>query len=557
MTTTNNINFENLAPKIKQFLYDYVKVESFTASKCEKGVETFFTDYFSNVEYFKNNPDNFGLYSIENDPHDRHVCWAMVNGSGDDAVVLVHHYDVVGIEDFKNLKGLAFSPDELREALCSSIDMFDEDVQKDLRENTFTFGRGSADMKGGGSIQYMLLEEYSKMEDFKGTVIVIGVPDEENLSAGMRAAVKLLAELKKKYNFNYRIMMNSEPHQRKDFSKGVFSEGTIGKLLPFVYVRGFLAHVGKVFEGLNPVNVMSEIVRRTELNMDLTDTVYPENAPGPTWLYLKDSKEVYDVSMPLNMYGCLSVLTLKKTPAEIMEQVRAICEASFDKVIEEMNASYKTFLVNTGRPEAQLPWKTSVVSFKELYNQAVSDSGEEFVTKYNDRLNELNKEILDEKTTYIDANFRLVDFIFDHVKDMSPKVVYGLVPPYYPSVANPAFDNLADDIKTLSNMLGEYSKENFDLPYVTEYYYTGITDLSYTSIKDPDLVKASMEECMPLFGNAYDLPIDELNYISMPCINIGPWGKDFHKITERVNTEDLLVRTPQILNKAIYTVLNR
>ena len=46
--------------------------------------------------------------------------------------------------------------------------------------------------------------------------------------------------------------------------------------MPFIYVRGFLAHVGKVFEGLNPVNIMSDIVRRTELNMNPSDLVYPK-----------------------------------------------------------------------------------------------------------------------------------------------------------------------------------------------------------------------------------------------------------------------------------------
>ena len=81
---------------------------------------------------------------------------------------------------------------------------------------------------------------------FEGNVIVIGVPDEENLSAGMRAADRLLAQLKEEYGLEYLMMINSEPHQRKDFSKGVFSEGTVGKMMPFVYVRGFLSHAGKV-----------------------------------------------------------------------------------------------------------------------------------------------------------------------------------------------------------------------------------------------------------------------------------------------------------------------
>ena len=130
-----------------------------------------------------------------------------------------------------------------------------------------------------------LLTEYSKQEEFRGNVIVLGVPDEENLSAGMRAGVILLDQLKKQYGLSYKMMINSEPHQRKNKEEGIFSFGSIGKMMPWVYVRGSLAHAGKVFEGLNPTNVMCEIVRRTEVNMDLSDVVGGEAAPPPTWLY--------------------------------------------------------------------------------------------------------------------------------------------------------------------------------------------------------------------------------------------------------------------------------
>jgi len=44
--------------------------------------------------------------------------------------------------------------------------------------------------------------------------------------------------------------------------------------------------------------------------------------------------------------------------------------------------------------------------------------------------------------------------------------------------------------------------------------------------------------------------------IKMPCINIGPWGKDFHKLTERVLMEDLYERTPKILDYVIKHILN-
>ena len=70
-------------------------------------------------------------------------------------------------------------------------------------------------MKAGGSIQWTLLKRYSEMDDFEGNVIVVAVPDEENMSAGMRGAVRLLAELKDKYDLDYRMMIYSEPQQRK------------------------------------------------------------------------------------------------------------------------------------------------------------------------------------------------------------------------------------------------------------------------------------------------------------------------------------------------------
>jgi arginine utilization protein RocB len=60
---------------------------------------------------------------------------------------------------------------------------------------------------------------------------------------------------------------------------------------------------------------------------------------------------------------------------------------------------------------------------------------------------------------------------------------------------------------------------------------------------------------MPLFGKYYDIPFADLEKISMPCINIGPWGKDFHKLTERVYKPDLYERTPAILDHAIRMLL--
>ena len=551
----HNLDFALLGEKIKEILYEYVKIESFTNTSGERLVEEFFTAHFGEIPYFKEHPDNWGLYPVENDPLGRHVCWAMVRGKGNKTVAMVHHYDIVDIEDYKLLKPLAFSPDELAAALADHKDMLPEDALVDLEAGSFVFCRGGCDMKAGGAIQYALLEEYSKLANFEGNVIVLGVPDEENLSAGMRAAVRLLAELKEKQGLEYLMMINSEPHQRKDFSKGVFSEGTVGKMMPFVYVRGFLSHAGIVFEGLNPVSVLSEIVAKTEVNMDFADVVDGEAAPPPTWLYQKDSKDRYDVSMPLSAQGCFSVLTLKQTPAELLGKVKRVCEDGFLTVIERLNENYEKFLAATGQPVKKLPWKVKTVGFGELYEEAKAQHGTVFEEAYEMERERILRNLAAGRINMIEGNFQLIEKIYDYIEDISPRVVYGLLPPYYPNVSNVYFDGIAEETTGLSEKLSTYTQEEYGQIYDKEYFYTGICDLSYINIDDPTAQRESVAGAMPLFGAYYDIPFEQIKAVSMAGINIGPWGKDFHKLTERVYKEDLYERTPRILDYAVKILL--
>ena len=554
MANIDNI-LKGIEKDIEDILFAYVKTESFTNTINEKKAEEFFLDYFSKIAYFKNTPGSYGIYEIENDALNRNVSYAFLKGRGQDTIVFIHHNDIVGVEDFKLLKKYAFSPEELKAQLLRIKNTLSEDAKKDLEEDTFIFGRGVCDMKGGGSIQIALLKRYSELENFNGNIVLIAVPDEENLSAGMRSAVRLLSELQDKYNLKYKLMINTEPHQRKDDETGVFSEGSVGKIMPFVYVRGYLAHAGKVFEGLNPIHIMSKIVSRTELNMDFSDVEGKEAAPPPTWLYLKDSKEQYDVSMPLSVKGCFGILTLNQTPQSILEKVKNICEESFDEVIDDMNNSFRRFAKATCLPLKYLPWESKVVNFQELFREAEAAYGEEFIREYNKELEILGQKLKGNEISIIHCNFELIEFIYGYIDDIKPRIVYGLIPPYYPNVSNLFIDDLDENVSSLSDNLKKFTKEEFNQNYNTEYFYTGISDLSYSSIEKSGEIYKALEESMPLLGQFYDVPVELIEKISMPCINIGPWGKDFHKMTERVNKEDLYIRTPRIINKAISLIL--
>lgn len=561
MDNWKEISLAGIDQDIKDLVYGYIQAQSFTHSPGEKDAESFFLNYFHQQPYWQDNPQFCGSFPIEDDPFHRAAAFAMVKGQGPNTIVFVHHNDIVPVEDYKLLRPLAFSPDLLEVELKKLRSTFSDEIQHDLDSGAFLYGRGVCDMKGGGAVQMALLSRYAQFvqehpNDLPGNLIVLAVPDEENLSAGMRAAVLLLSQLKNRFGLSYQLMINSEPHQRKDPETGVFSMGSVGKLMPFFYVRGYLAHVGKVFEGFNPVHLLSAIVRKTELNFAFSDVVGKEAAPPPTWLFCRDQKLSYDVSMPLSAAGCLSVLTLNQTPSTLMERIRPICTEAFQEVLDDMNHSYSCFLQACGQPPRKLPWKEKVVTFSELYQQALDSYGKEFQLGYQKTLTDLKRSLDRDEKSLIECNFQLVEYVFNYIDDLSPQIIFGLIPPYYPNVSNRFLTNLPPSIEHLGEMLTQFTLQEFGQRYSTEEFYTGISDLSYTSLHSSAEIVNTLKETMPFFGNLYHLPVETIEEISMPCINIGPWGKDFHKLTERVLKQDLYERTPRIIQYAISQVLN-
>ena len=116
----HQIDFEQLSRRIQELLYDYVAVKSTTNTPSERATEDFFRKYIQGMEYFSSHPDYWGLFPLAMDGLGRNVCWAMVRGEGTQTVVLLHHYDVVDIEDYKTLKPFAYAPDQLRQSWKST-----------------------------------------------------------------------------------------------------------------------------------------------------------------------------------------------------------------------------------------------------------------------------------------------------------------------------------------------------------------------------------------------------------------------------------------------------
>ena len=548
-------NQEVMKDLIEKNLLDFVATRSDTNSKEEKNIEHFFNKWFSRIEYFQNNPQHCGLYEIPDDYLGRKVPWCMLKGEGKDTVVFIHHNDTVETKDYGTLEHLCLKPYELMESFKKGKMRLPSSVEEDLFSDKWIFGRGVSDMKGGGSIQLSLIEEYSKKENFKGNIVLVSVPDEENLSAGMRGAVLHLKELKDKYNLDYKLMLNSEPHEREDDSKPTLYDGSIGKIMPVVYVRGKLAHVGQVYSGLNPINLLSEIIRRTELGPNFIEKVGNTINPPPAWLYHKDRKTVYDVSLPIASCGYMSILPLKRTPQSLMNELKDICVESFIKVIEDMNESYKVYTNMADLEFEKFTWEPKVKFYSELYNEAISDSGKNFEHAYEKVMADIKEKFNTNKITIIEAANVIIEKTLEYVNDVTPCVILALTPPYYPSTNNNMLGEKSSQVYEAIDYIKEYAEANFDEEYTVKNYFTGISDLSYSMFASEQSDIDYIENNMLMWKDVYYIPLEVIKEISMPVINIGPWGRDLHKYTERVYKEDLFYKTPKLIDLFLSKIL--
>ncbi|MBU3072760.1 M20/M25/M40 family metallo-hydrolase [Clostridium estertheticum] len=544
---------EDSEKKIKDTLEELVSIQSDTGTSLEKDVEKYLYDWLQKLDYFKSNTNNSGSYPLKNDSLERAVVWGLVKGVGRKTVILLNHHDVVDAYDYQTLKTYAYQPALLREML-KNVELA-KDVEEDLISGEWIFARGAADMKAGIAIQLSIIEEFSKKQNFNGNILFISVADEESLSLGMRSSAELLKKIKNKFDLEYTILIDSEPHQKTENNEGVFYTGSVGKLMPVVYVRGKKTHIGDIFQGFNPLLLLSQIASETELNSDFSDVVENEVSPPPSWNYFRDGKKCYDASIPDSAGGYFSVLTLKRTPKVILEQLLEISKQTFENVICKMNKSYSNYLNKKNEDEHKLPWKTNVKTFSQIYNDAIEQSGEKFLLDYNLTIDKLKIDIKNNIIGMPESNMALIGKTLEYITDKTPMVVIAFSPPYYPHISINDFKELDNNVSDIGNAVVRIAREVCYETYSKRNYFMGISDMSYSALNESENVIPHIEFNMPLWKNMYDIPFETIKQLNIPSINIGPYGKDLHKFTERVFTLDVIRQTPRLINGVIEYVL--
>ncbi len=540
----------NTKEGILELLYRLVKVPSVTGTRGELRMEDEISAILREMPYFQKYPNQIYRKEINGDLLNRKAIAGFYQGSktSTKTIILLSHYDVVGVEDYGRLAPLAFSPLECTSAMVE--ENLSDDAERDLKSGEWIFGRGIMDMKAGLAIQMALLSEVVENGDLECNLLFLATPDEERYSAGMFAGVELIKGIRDQFQLDLEVAICSEPSfgaYPGDRSK-YFYTGSVGKLLPLIFCVGTETHVGEPLEGMNAAWMAGVIANRLELSLAFLEQERGEQNPLPTILKLMDLKEAYNVQTPTAAYVLANILTLKQNPQEVINKLKAIGEESSRYIEERLSGVYDS--LGYGEHESRKPiLKPKVYTYQELFEKGSREFGDVFIKEINTKIALLEQ---DTGMNMAKLTAEIADVMAAFFKSEAPFYMIMLAPPYYPHVY------LGDDerdqrAKGIVEECVKVAEEKFNEEIKIMSYFPGLSDVSYCRLRDRDTVMPVLENEMPLYGKGYNLPLSIIGELDVPAVNIGPYGKDAHKRTERLHVPFSTEVIPKLLRHAVYS----
>ena len=524
----------NEPEQLEDLLCELVSWDSRTGTMGEIEFSTRMLKKLLELQYFQDNSSQIHFHDAGKG---RNAVTALyTSGVTKKTIVLMSHFDTVHTEEFgAGLKDLAFQPKLLTEELKKRMSKLPEDAQKDLASDEYLFGRGTMDMKMGLALHLHLLERASN-ENWPINLLLLTVPDEEVNSSGMRAAVKGLAELGETYSLEYELFLNSEPsfsQTPQDPNYYIYS-GSIGKIMPSALFYGRETHAGEPLNGMTSHYMASYLTRAMEFNPNFMEELYGEKTPLPVCLQQLDLKEDYSTQTSHHSAALFNVFVMRQNADDIMN----IFKETAVKAMAECSKNYRKVCEREG---VQPIRDINVLEYQELLKYAAEKIGDAEVQRILETV--MKDESLDERK----MSMLISDRLLLHCQELSPAVVLFYAPPYYPAV-NSSDNKLVQEKVALAQKI---LHDEFRVEAKQVHYFNGISDLSYVNYDAADAGWQSYKQNTPVWGETYSIPFTEMQQLQAPVLNIGPFGKDAHKLTERLHKKSAFIYTPRVLEKVI------
>lgn len=530
---------------------ELVSINSINGTSGEKNIACFIEDYLRKIQYFINKPSNVFIQKLKNDPLDRRNVFALIEGEKGNSkktIILHGHIDTVGVDDFGRLKEYAFNCDELMKKF-RTMDL-EKDVKRDLESGEWLFGRGTCDMKSGVAVFLVIMKYFSEnVKELEGNILLSINPVEENLHTGIIEAGKILYRLKNKGGLEYVLAINNDyicPLYPEDNTKYIYT-GAVGKLLPCFYIQGKETHVGQCFEGFDASMVASELVRIINLNPKFCEGYNNEYTLPPSVLKMKDLKESYNVQTSYSSFVYFNYFVHNDLINNIIDKLKGAARKALDNVMLDINNKYKEYCKLVGIEYNKINYKTKVLKYEELYNEAkkiVNFDLDENISKLTDSL---IKEKIDKR----EIPLKIVQYICEVSNLKNPIIVLFFAAPYCP---HNTLKKEVEEEKKIYVEIEEISKEfSFGKKeaFKVMQFFPSLSDSSYLKVDDDDESIDKLISNFPQYEKLYNVPLKEIKNLNIPAINYGGYGKDAHKWTERVYMPYTFEVLPKLIIKTV------
>ena len=523
----------NTASQLEDLLCEVVSWKSRTGTEGEITFPHKIKNKLMELEYFQEHPSQIQFHDAGKD---RNAVTALYrHEAAEKTITLISHFDTVHTQEFGSIEEMAFQPRELTEKFKTIVDELPTGARADVMSDEYLFGRGTMDMKMGLVLHLHLLE-LASLENWPINLVLVTVPDEEVGSAGMRAAVKGLVQLRAQYDLEYTLFLNSEPtfsQHPGDENYYVYS-GTIGKMMPSALFYGRETHAGEPLSGINAHYMASFLTRRMELAPDFVEEVYGERTPLPICLKTYDLKEDYSTQTSNHAAALYNVFMMEKNADDIMNTFKRIAEES----MKECQQQYEDICQ---RENVTPVGGIRVLEYDELMKYATEKLGTDAVETIKQEV--IHDETLDDRQMCI----QICDVLMSQCQDLGPTVVLFFAPPYYPAINSSENTLVQEKIQETQAIL----RDNFQVEAKQVHYFNGISDLSYVNYDRNDTGWKAFKYNLPVWEDVYSIPFEEMQELQAPVLNIGPFGKDAHKLTERLHKASAFEQTPLVLRTII------
>ena len=389
--------------------------------------------------------------------------------------------------------------------------------------------------------------------NYQANILFLAVASEETNSEGMRAALPFLRQFFEEKQLQPSAFLLSEcfEYREEDPDRETaryIHVGASGKVMPAFFFVGAPAHVKEPFLSLDPNLLAVEVYRRLQLNPAFSQSRDGELTPPPVCLKMQDLKELYSVSTPLFAASYFNLVTVDLDTEALLQELLQLARESFVSALKQLQEQAEAY---TGRFGVKVA-SSRMVPLVKSWDEAYAEAEKTYQLRHPRAADKLDLYLREkvccwkEEGMEIQAmGLRLMREIAELQAESLPMMIVGFLPPYYPDIRPEPSDPALAELLAAVRKTMDFARQKFSADLRLKKYYMGISDMCYTGLSQSRDVQPLLDNLVGE-GLIYDFPAADLKKFHVPAIDLGGFGKDFHKASERLEKHYSLDILPEL-----------